>query len=75
MDIIIIFGGGGGVISIYFRAFFAKFQKKNFVYLIFLILFLGVNSRCWVHAYVSRKIESTPPTPMKYALNIVFILK
>ena len=25
------------------------------------LIFLGINRRCWVHAYVLRKIENTPP--------------
>ena len=37
----------------------AKFQLFFGVCLIFLI-FLVVNSRCWVQGYVSRKNESTP---------------
>ena len=62
-NIIIIFvGGGDGVISMHFRFFrMVKVQNGNIALnlLKFQIFLFGVNSKCWVQAYVASTIEST----------------
>ena len=48
---IYFFFWGGGV---------AKSSNNFWVCQIFLIIFGGINSRCWVQAYVARSVESIP---------------